>query len=310
MTATSARPVGKRLRSAVVALVLSIFGMGAGYFYLGRPARALMLIGWSLASLAAAFHGLNGWLASPAGFATYVALTVVIFLVVAVDTIRIARKSQNFVPRWCNRIVFYVTPVLVWAGLSTIHSAPALGLERALQPYAMPSTSMTPAVRIGERVMADAFAYRTGPPRRGDIAVVNHASGNVFVKRVIGLPGDRVSMVDGVVVIDGKPLTRRAVPGPTSSDTSKRFLETLPGGPTIEIQQAEEASPLRTMQETVVPEGHYFLLGDNRDNSVDSRMAPDQGGLGFVRSADFRARVTFIYWSVDTARIGLSLLPR
>ncbi len=305
MTHTTAAPAAPpRRRSAIVALLLSLFGMGAGYLYLGRPKRALALIGWTLASIAVGFHGLGGWLASPLGFATYLMLAFAVLLAMVIDTIFLARRSHGFVPRWFNRVAIYVLPVIVWIGFSFLTQIPALGLQRTAKTFIVPSGSMEPNLVPGDRFVADMNAYRRGTPRLGDVAIVRHASGNVFIARIIGLPGERIALKDGIVHVDGRPVeTRAAQAAPGGPQRTEERL----GDGWRAMQHSHPGSRFRTTPGVLLAPGHYFLMGDNRDNSVDSRMSVDQGGLGPVPADALLGRGSFIYLSPDVARIGTRL---
>lgn len=159
-----------------------------------------------------------------------------------------------------------------------------------------------------------------GEPRRGDVVVFRHPiSGSDYIKRLIGLPGDTVQVKDGVVILNGKPLPQE--PAGTFSETferqgpqgltprcesgavgqggtctKSRFVETLPDGASysvlnVGVQASDNTSVFR------VPEGQYFFMGDNRDNSSDSRLAQLAGGVGFVPYENLIGRADRIVFS-------------
>jgi signal peptidase I len=162
-------------------------------------------------------------------------------------------------------------------------------------------------------------------PERGDV-VVFRAPGTDedFVKRVIGLPGDTLEVRGGMLVINGRPIPRqqagtfampisanspcRVVAGATpmirrADDGSNVclypiFRETLPGGRSYRVIDQVE-NPRDNVRPTVVPAGRLFLMGDNRDDSLDSRFSPQEGGIGFVPVENLIGRATFIFWSAD-----------
>lgn len=163
-------------------------------------------------------------------------------------------------------------------------------------------------------------------PERGDV-VVFRAPGTDedFVKRVIGLPGDTVEVRGGMLVLNGRPIPReqagtfampisanspcRVVAGATpmvrpadeggTACLYPVFRETLPGGPSYRVIDQVDNPRADNVAPTVVPEGHLFLMGDNRDDSLDSRFSPQEGGIGFVPVENLIGRATFIFWSTD-----------
>lgn len=174
---------------------------------------------------------------------------------------------------------------------------------------------MQPALRPGDYFFVDKRAYGHGPyslpfgpwaflggeriaPKRGDIAVFRHPqSPSVdYVKRVIGLPGERIQVIGGVVHIDGvalrlEPLAPGAETDPEMKDA--RFArEYMPEGGSYIVEDLMQGSAGDDTPEYRLPEGAYFMMGDNRDNSNDSRF-----GLGFVTSDLLIGRADVIFWN-------------
>ncbi|MDR7556719.1 MAG: signal peptidase I [Armatimonadota bacterium] len=146
-----------------------------------------------------------------------------------------------------------------------------------VQAFFIPSGSMEPTLRVGDRILVGKFAYRIWEVRRGDIIVFRYPlnPNKDFVKRVVGLPGERIEMKDGLVRINGRPL-------------SEVYPTALPGG---------DRACASTYGPEVVPPEHVFVLGDNRCNSEDSRF------FGFVPMRNIVGRALVVYWPPD--RIGL-----
>jgi signal peptidase I len=162
-------------------------------------------------------------------------------------------------------------------------------------------------------------------PKRGDVVVFKKPSENLdWVKRVIGLPGDTVAVDDGRLVINGQPVARTSeglVAIPLSPNSPCRvapsatpdlaeidgqaacrypvYRERLPGGrdwrviDQVDDPRGDHFGPVR------VPAGHLFLMGDNRDDSLDSRYSPAEGGLGMVPVDHLVGKATFAFWSTD-----------
>jgi signal peptidase I len=187
------------------------------------------------------------------------------------------------------------------------------------EPYTVPSGSMLPTLLVGDELIGAKYAYGYGKysspiglmpdfsgrlfdraPERGDVVVFRlpREPSVTFVKRLIGLPGDRVQMRAGRLYINERPVPRREV-GRWGDEML--FIETLPGGREHEIIERSDAESHDDTPVFAVPAGHYFMMGDNRDDSLDSRIAPSDGGVGFVPAENLVARADRLLLSRDTS---------
>ena len=164
----------------------------------------------------------------------------------------------------------------------------------------------TRLLREAEARSRFAHAPEPGPQgfRRGEVVVFRGRTDREveYVKRIIGLPGDRVRMLGGVLHLNGVPVARERIGA--EADGRTRYREWIEPRRGHDILEMTDSGHYDNTAEFLVPDGHLFLLGDNRDNSLDSRAGV---GFGYVPFADVTARARFILWGPDRARIGTRL---
>ena len=162
-------------------------------------------------------------------------------------------------------------------------------------------------------------------PKRGDVVVFRPPGSDIdFVKRVIGLPGDTVEVAQGTLILNGRPIPHAEIDAfrmPVSDNSPCRvvppasqmlvegesgpaciypaYRETLPNGRTFPVLDQVDSPRADHFSAIRVPAGHVFLMGDNRDDSLDSRFSPAEGGMGFVPVENLVGRALFIFWSTD-----------
>ncbi len=284
-----------------IAGLLSILVTGLGHVYNGQAKRAVRLYcvlwvivlaaGIIMVALPTPFNIALTTIAIAIGFALY--------LYVIIDSIRTTRKiGDTYQLKAYNRWYIYLA-VVVLSGFV----APMLIVRvMVVQAYKIPQSSMLPTLQIGDHIATNKLSYgiripfwqeyliRHGKPGRGDVVVFVYPvdRSNDFIKRVIGVEGDRVEIRNKKVFINGEPI----------EDPHASFQDTSPGG----VHLRDNYGPRS------VPKGHIFVLGDNRDRSYDSRF------WGFVPLRDVKGKAFVIYWSWDRdkgsvrwSRIGMEI---
>ena len=194
------------------------------------------------------------------------------------------------------------------------------------EPFYVPSGSMEPTLLIGDALLASKYPYGYGTaslpmqinlpetgrvfeeaPKRGDVVVFRWPGDNsqAWVKRVVGLPGDRIQMRQGQLFINDHPATLKpdgigeAEDDNGNLEPAYRYVETLPNGVAHAIFKIRDSGRLDNTAEVVVPPGRLFVLGDNRDNSADSRVPLSAGGVGLLPMDNLVGRADAVVGSWD-----------
>lgn len=195
------------------------------------------------------------------------------------------------------------------------------------QTFHIPSGSMKDTLLIGDHLLVSKYSYGysrhsfpfgfipfsgrilSTPPERGDVAVFKTPQDNStdFIKRVVGLPGDEIQVTAGILHINGEAVARERIENFVSRDAAgrtrviPRYVETLPNGVSYHVLDEASAGPLDNTGIYKVPPGHYFMMGDNRDRSSDSRILDN---VGYVPLENFVGRAEVIYFSLDTQKLA------
>lgn len=268
---------------AWLAGLLAVLVPGLGHLYLGlyKQAAAVwaaVVLTWNLGILLLVFVN---W--GVVGFLLVIFLSMLALVIPLVHVVVQARRMVELKSRF-NVVVFAVF-VAAWFFLIPY----AIPMSSRYHAYNMPTSSMEDALEIGDRFFADHSAFHSGGPQRGDIIIFIWPGDQVtkYIKRCVGLPGDTVSIVDKQLFINGKPEVAPA--------TAKHLDQRNERSPDGVKPTRDNSSPF------VVPSGHYYCLGDNRDNSYDSRF------WGPIPTELILGKAIRIYWSSDLDRVGMAI---
>ncbi len=286
----------KERRPWAVVVINLVFGPFLGMLYLGRARIAFLYLSLWLALIGVVIFLVRSPV--PSDSLAWWLIEAPPNIAGAIHGAYLARKRSGgeSLPRYAR-----------WYGLVGISLAfllVAFTLRTLLyQPFSIPSGAMEPSLNIGDIFFVSKRAYDNAAPQRGDIVVFkmpNQESSEYmldFVERVVGLPGDRIRILNGVLYINGKAVPKVRAEDYVGEDQYdivrpiERYRETLPNGKSYYVLDAIRDSSEDNTPVFIVPAGHYFVLGDNRDNSDDSRLS-----VGFVPAGDIvgKAVVKFV----------------
>lgn len=220
-----------------------------------------------------------------------------------------AKESSHGGSAWLETLRTIVIAVLIAVGVRTF----------AYEPFNIPSSSMEPTLLIGDYLFVSKLSYGysrhslpfglplfsgrifASEPERGDVAVFTYPRDNKtdYIKRIVGLPGDKIEVREGILYINDVPVQRELLSASEVAaldydQSGFLYYETLPNGRRHLIREINDEQRYDNFPPVVVPEGHYFAMGDNRDNSLDSRA-----DVGFVPFENLVGRADVLFFSHD-----------
>jgi signal peptidase I len=227
------------------------------------------------------------------------------------DVVERRKRGQENAGGWAETVRTVVYAVLIALVVRTF----------AIEPFNIPSGSMIPTLLVGDYLFVSKYSYGythysfpyspplfsgrvwASQPKRGDVVVFRLPKDDTidYIKRVIGLPGDKIQMINGVLNINGQPIKREHIADFIDTDENgrtrhiRRWKETLPNGVSYTTLDLMDNGYYDNTDVYTVPPGHYFMMGDNRDNSTDSRV---QSAVGYVPFENIIGRAEIIFFSV------------
>jgi signal peptidase I len=265
----------RKKRNPYFAAIATFGIVGLGQLYNGQIRKAAIMYALWLAT--AVFMILVPISTSLSWLLTALALPVLVGLTAMADAVISARKSREIDLRSYNRWYVYLALFIIQCLL--ISQIEADWLMPSVKAYKIPTQSMSPTIEMGDKIIADMKVYQNKAPLRGDLIVFKYPlrESVSYVKRLIGLPGEVLEIRNRTVFINGQPLQENYV----------KYLD--PGSVN------EHFGPV------AIPPNQFFVLGDSRDNSQDSRY------WGLVKQSQILGQARYLYWATDLSRIGKRL---
>jgi signal peptidase I len=261
-------------RKLWLAALLSVLAPGLGHIYAGKARKGIFLYIFQvpvlIVTLAAILIFPNIFLLA---FAVLL-IPIGYILFCAVDALRTAKsRGTSYSLKRYNRWYIYVLCCIVAACIPTVH----LIKNHIVKAYNIPAGSMLPTIQIGDDILVNRLTYKFHAPKVGDLVVFPFPKNPRidFLKRIVAVGGDRLQIRNKELYVDGVEENE-----PYVEYTDKRILN-------------EKSSPRDNFGPITVPRGSVFVMGDNRDNSYDSRF------FGFINQDQIRGKAMIIYWSWD-----------
>lgn len=292
---------GHARRIPWLAALLSLVAPGLGQLYNGDLRRAAgfaaLYVLWGVLMLSPVA-------ATPMGFVAVVLLATVVYFLAVTDAFYMARRHGAIRLGRINRWYVYVAYPLLLFGFDS-----AMTPIRGIEVFSTAGNDNLPTLQAGDYIVAKGGGLGPVHAVRGDLVIFESPweEGARYIRRLIALPGERVQMIRGRLHIDGRLVQREAVAdatGATGKSGGTEYVETLRNGRHFNILETDDtAGPFNDTPEFLVPPGHFFALGDNRDVAKDSRN-PE---VGFIPLAAIERKAAFVLWAADWNRIGMRL---
>ena len=257
-----------------IAALLTLLVTGLGHLYAGNPQKGIILFGIGQFLFLVFAAAVNLITASAVFVFSAVTVGTAFIIFYVIDAVLIAkREKENYEPAKYNRWFVYIGCIVIATSLIVTYRS-AVILPYFVQAFKLPTGTMEPTLLIGDHFLVGKLIYKTTEPKRGDIIVFKYPRNPeiAYIKRLVGEPGNKVEIIGRIVYINGNPL----------KENYTQYIDPR--------SVNEHYGPVS------VPAEQYFVMGDNRDNSMDSRF------WGFVPRKNVIGKPLFIYWSYQTPR--------
>lgn len=291
-------------RNPNLSFILSFVFSGLGQVYNGELKKGIMFL--VLIIPLYILLGLTGLLSSFTGLIVITSLILVYKLAVAYEAYRKSNSLNPYEIKPINQISKYLLFIVFgfainWIGVSLGRTI--IGYEA----FEIPTPSMEPSVIVGDKIMATKI--KPEEIEIGDIITFTKDDGQKYLSRAVGLPGQTIEVKDDKVIIDGESeIWNKTVKTTSGEYEYQKFKSELPNGKQIGTQKMLKfrnnnipSQEISNKKIITIPENQIYVLGDNRNNSMDSRM------YGNVEFENIDKQVQYIWWSNDKSRIGKNL---
>jgi signal peptidase I len=292
---TNTLPNKVKNRNPWLAGVLAFFAYGLGHLYVGKFQRAVVIL--AVYGVLMAIIILTRLQHYYAGTLIFVLLSFSVTIFTVVDAARLAIKQKPYVMKSYNRWYYYIGFLVLASSINYFISENRDDVF-GFKSYRIPSTSMAPTVRVGDFIIVDTWAYNNNSVERGDIIVFKYPNDPSidYIFRVIALPGEEFEYTNKQIYLDGKPMQQYEKGSYTSlAKPDRKFTQKIEilEGLEYKILLMERHPTINTTM--IVPEDHYLVMGDNRDNANDSRY------WGYVPVEYIKGKALYVWFNYSEA---------
>lgn len=285
-------------RNPILAFFLALFFPGFGQVYNGQIKKGIIffLITFTLPL----FLGFTRIGIFFIGFFLIIFIDFIFRIYVIYDAVKNAKKLKNYILKPYNSWFYYLTIII---GIVTITWFYDYNSIVGVKSYSIPTTSNEPTIKVGDKVVGDLNAFGNKKPSYGDIVIFQKKDSlNPWIYRIVGLPNDKLKIENNFLVINGKKCKTSFIKETKSEvfDVNE-YDEELPNGLKHRIYTFKKPfeENKNSITEINIPANSYFLIGDNRDNAMDSRY------IGVITKEEILAKVVFGYWGKTNDRINI-----
>jgi len=287
-------------RKAIFAFFFSILVPGLGHLYNGQLRKALFFsFGLLVYSISINLLGLKIYFWA---YVTALIILVILLILIIAGATLTAYKSKKYELKSYNKWYIYLLSVAIW--YFSVSMAESISSKSRYMISIVHSDSGLPTVFAGDYILGDYSFYNSQEPAYGDLVIFSMPNGEKHTYRIIGMPNDTLSIENQSVKYNNKELSSKLISTFLYKEYEmEEFIETLPNGVEYKFIKSKTPFPQEddAFQKIIVPNDSYFLLGDNRDFSADSRF------VGFVQRGQIQGKLLSIYFSKDLKRINKRL---
>jgi signal peptidase I len=290
-------------RTGFIVFLLSLLLPGLGQVYNGQPKKALIFFALLLffPLLFALTRGTTFFYGLLSLFIIQIALRIYIII----DGVKNAKRQKDYILKPYNTWYYHV---IIAIGMLAILMIYDISTVLGTQTFKIPTNSNNPTIQLHDWLVADMRAYKNSEPNYGDIVVYSGPDGHIYTFRVVGIPNDKIELIDNIVSINGKPSKATFIKDTTNDEMPvSEFEEELPNGHKHLIYKLKVPydSTQTNIKNIIVPADSYYLLGDNRDYAADSRYE------GFISKDRIKGRIIYSYWGqTGTKRMNIDFTDK